>query len=48
MAKYKPAKGGNKKPGVSPNAMGAIPCLIVIVIVLVLAMLLLYGMMSSR
>jgi hypothetical protein len=47
MAKYKPAKGG-KKNQISPKAMGAIPCLVVIAIVLVLAMLLLYGMMSSR
>ena len=48
MAKYKAAKTGNKKPQLSANAMGAIPCLVVIVAILVLAMLLLYGMMSSR
>jgi hypothetical protein len=47
MAKYKPAKGG-KKPQLSPNAMGAIPCLVVIGFVFALALLLLYGMMSSR
>ena len=47
MAKYKAAKTG-KKPQLSQNAMGAIPCLVVIVAILVLAMLLLYGMMSSR
>ena len=47
MAKYKPAKGG-KKPTLSPNAMGAIPCLIVIALIFVLALALLYGMMSSR
>lgn len=48
MAKYKAAKTGNKKPRLSANAMGAIPCLVVIVVILLLAMLLLYGMMSSR
>ena len=48
MAKYKAAKTGNKKPQLSANAMGAIPWLVVIVAILVLAMLLLYGMMSSR
>ncbi len=48
MAKYKAAKTGNKKPQLSANAMGAIPCLVVIVGFILLAMLLLYGMMSSR
>ena len=48
MAKYKAAKTGSKKPQLSANAMGAIPCLVVIVVILLLAMLLLYGMMSSR
>ena len=48
MAKYKAAKPGNKKPQLSANAMGAIPCLVVIVGFILLAMLLLYGMMSSR
>lgn len=48
MAKYKAAKTGNKKPQLSANAMGAIPCLVVIAVILLLAMLLLYGMMSSR
>lgn len=47
MAKYKPAKGA-KKPQLSQNAMGAIPCLVVIGMVFVVALLLLYGMMSSR
>lgn len=48
MAKYKAAKTGKKKPQLSANAMGAIPCLVVIVGFILLAMLLLYGMMSSR
>ena len=47
MAKYKPAKGG-KKPTLSPNAMGAIPCLVVIVIGFLMIGLLLYGMMRSQ
>ena len=47
MAKYKPAKSG-KKPTLSPNAMGAIPCLVVIFVGFAVMALLLYGMMSSR
>lgn len=47
MAKYKPVKTG-KKPQLSQNAMGAIPCLVVIAGMFLLALLLLYGMMSSR
>jgi hypothetical protein len=47
MAKYKPARVG-KKNQISPKAMGAIPCLVVIAIIFALALLLLYGMMSSR
>ena len=47
MAKYKPAKGA-KPAQLSPKAMGAIPCLVVIFAGFVLMGLLLYGMMSSR
>ncbi|MBY0504939.1 MAG: hypothetical protein K2X03_13590 [Bryobacteraceae bacterium] len=47
MAKYKPAKTG-KKPVLSPKAMGAIPCLVVIFLGFLMIALLLYGMMTSR
>ncbi len=48
MAKYKPAGKAGKKNQLSPNAMGAIPCLVVIALMFALALLLLYGMISSR
>jgi hypothetical protein len=47
MAKFKPVKNGPKKPaGPSPQAQGAIPCLIIIA-GLVLVSVVFYGVMTS-
>ena len=48
MAKFKPAKGGSKKPaGPSPQAQGAIPCLIIIIFGFILVSAVFYGIMTS-
>lgn len=48
MAKMKPVKSGPKKPaGPSPQAQGAIPCLIIIIAGLILVSAVFYGIMTS-